>query len=152
MFKNYLSALGLSYSFINKVYEVLVCIHLITILIQKVMIQCVISAVPRCVLNRLKVTRFKIQPTTTWTTTSQPSPKRVGASIKPPKAGIQKRHVVPYCPEGAPRASHNKFYLLLLMTWFTYTKQQIVTSYGVSMTWGGCITLLRGNKLFASYG
>ena len=65
MFKNYLSALGLSYSFINKVYEVLVCIHLITILIQKVMIQCVISAVPRCVLNRLKVTRFKIQPTTT---------------------------------------------------------------------------------------
>ena len=64
MFKNYLSALGLSYSFINKVYQVLVCIHLITILIQKVMIQCVKTAVPRCVLNRLKVTRFKIQPTT----------------------------------------------------------------------------------------
>lgn len=65
MFKNYLSALGLSYSFINKVYQVLVCIHLITILIQKVMIQCVKTAVPRCVLNRLKVTRFKIQPTST---------------------------------------------------------------------------------------
>ena len=62
MFKNYLSALGPFINNINKVYQVLVCIHLITILIQKVMIQCVISAVPRCVLNRLKVTRFKIQP------------------------------------------------------------------------------------------
>lgn len=61
MFNNYLSALGVNYESIYKVSIVLVNIHLIRILIQKVIIRCVISASKRCVFKIIKVTRFKIQ-------------------------------------------------------------------------------------------
>jgi len=60
-FNNYLSALGVNYESIYKVSIVLVNIHLIRILIQKVIIRCVISASKRCVFKIIKVTRFKIQ-------------------------------------------------------------------------------------------
>ena len=50
-----------NYESIYKVSIVLVNIHVIRILIQKVIIGCVISASHRCVFKIILVTRFKIQ-------------------------------------------------------------------------------------------